>query len=75
MYDTARLAIGLGKIDEGIELMERLEKSGSWVQFWIKLMPIENNTICENPRYQALLKLMGLDDESGTALNEQMSFK
>jgi tetratricopeptide (TPR) repeat protein len=74
MFDTALLAISLGEIDQSIELMERLEKSGSWMQFWNKLLPIENSTIRENPRYQALLKRMGLDDESVKALNERMSF-
>jgi hypothetical protein len=44
------------------------------MQFWIKLMPMENSAIRENPRYQALLKRMGLDDESVRALNERMSF-
>jgi TolB-like protein len=73
MLYTALLSISLGEVDESIELMERLEKSGSWIQFWSKLLPMENNTIRENPRYQALLKRMGLDEESVTALNERMS--
>jgi hypothetical protein len=71
---TANLAITLGEMDEGIELLERLEKSGSWIQFWSKLLPMENRTIIDNPRYQALLRRMGLDDESVAALNESMSF-
>jgi len=74
MFDTAVLAISLGETDESIELMERLEKTGSWMQFWNKLAPMGNSTILENPRYQALLKRMGLDDESVQALNERMSF-
>jgi len=75
MADTAFLAISLGEIDESIELMERLEKSGSWTQFWSKLLTIENASLGKNPRYQALLKRMGLDDESVKALNERMSFR
>ena len=74
LSNTAILALTLGEIDGSIDLMERLEKSSSWVQFWIKLTPQENSTIRENPRYQALLKRMGLDDESVKALNERMSF-
>jgi tetratricopeptide (TPR) repeat protein len=73
MY-TAWLANTLGEIDESIELLERVEKGGSWLQFWSKLLPMENSTIRENPRYQALLKRIGLDDESVAALNERMSF-
>jgi tetratricopeptide (TPR) repeat protein len=74
LFDTALLAITLGEIEQSIELMERLEQSGSWMQFWIKFLPEENSTIRENPRYQALLKRIGLDDESVAALNERMSF-
>jgi tetratricopeptide (TPR) repeat protein len=74
LSNTAFLAISLGEIDESIELMERLEKGGSWVQFWIKLRAKESGALRENPRYQALLKRMGLDDESVRALNERMSF-
>ena len=74
MANTCVLSISLSEVDEGIELMERLEKTGSWMQFWIKLLPMDNNTIRENPRYRSLLKRMGLDDKSVTALNERMSF-
>jgi TolB-like protein len=73
MCGTALLALSLDEIDETIDLMERLEKTGSWMQFWIKLLPMENSAIRENLRYQALLKRMGLDDESVRALNERMS--
>ena len=74
LSNTAILAITLGDINGSIDLMERLEKSGSWVQFWIKLTPQENYTVREHPRYQAILKRMGLDDVSVAALNEKMSF-
>ena len=74
LSNTAWLAISLGEIEQSIELMERLEKSGSWVQFWSKLTPQENKAVRENPRYQALLKRMGLDEESVAALNARMSF-
>jgi TolB-like protein/Tfp pilus assembly protein PilF len=74
MFDTAILAISLDEIEESVELMERLEKSGSWMQFWSTLLPMDNSTIRENTRYQAMLKRIGLDDESVAALNERMSF-
>ena len=72
---TAILAITLDEIDMGIELMERLETTGSWLQFWIRLQHMDNSTIRGNLRYQALLKRMGLDDKSVAALNKQMSFE
>jgi len=75
LINTAILAISLGEIDGSIDLMERLEKSGSWMQFWIKLVPMKNITMRKNPRYQALLKRIGLDDESVKALNQRMSFE
>jgi hypothetical protein len=56
-------------------LLERAEKGGSWLQFWSKLLPMENTAIRENPRYQALLKRMGLDDESVAALHQKLSFQ
>jgi TolB-like protein len=74
LMNTAWLAISLGEIDESVELLERVEKGGSWLQFWIKLVPMENIAIRENTRYQALLRRMGLDDASVAALNKRMSF-
>jgi adenylate cyclase len=74
MFYTAQLALSLGEVDEGIDLLERLEKSGSWMQFWIKLLSVKYVAIREHPRYQALLKRMGLDDESVAALNRRLSF-
>jgi len=75
MFDTAMLAISLGEMDKSVELLERIEKSGSWMLFWSKLLPRENSIIRNNPRYQALLKRMALDDESVTALKDRMSFE
>jgi TolB-like protein len=74
MFDTALLAISLGEVDESIELMERLEKSGSWMQFFIKLIPKDNRAIRENPQYQELLKRIGLDDESVATIHQTLSF-
>jgi serine/threonine-protein kinase len=71
---TSSLAFALGETEEGFDLLEDLEKSGSWTQFWIKLLPAFDGPMREHPRYQALLKRMGLDDESVAALNERMSF-
>jgi len=74
MFNTAFLALSLGEINESINFMERLEKSGSWMQFWIKLLPMGNRSIRKNSRYQALLKRMGLDDASVEALKKDKSF-
>jgi len=75
LINTAWLALSLGELDEYIKFMERLEKSGSWVQYWHKLVPKEKSTIREDRRYQEMLNRIGLDDESVRTLNERMSFK
>jgi serine/threonine-protein kinase len=74
MINTAFLALSLGEMEEGIDLLEGLEKSGSWMQFWSKLLSLLYGPIREHPRYQALLKRMGLDDESVTELHRKLSF-
>ena len=74
MFNTAQLAVSLGEVDESIDLLERLEEGGSWMQFWSKLLSYKYVALREHPRYQALLKRMGLDDESVAALNRRMSF-
>ena len=74
MINTASLALVLDETEEGIDLLERLEKSGSWLQFYIKLLSPLYDPLREHPRYQALLQRMGLDDESIAALNRRMSF-
>ena len=74
VIDAAFLALSLGEVEEGIDLLERLEKSNSWIQFWSKLLVPHYPLIREHPRYLALLKRIGLDDESVAALNRRMSF-
>jgi hypothetical protein len=44
------------------------------MQFWSKLLSYKYVALREHPRYQALLKRMGLDDESVSALNRRMLF-
>ncbi len=75
LFCTASLALSLGEVEEGINLLERLEEGGSWVQYWSKLLSRDYESIREHPRYQALLQRMGLDDESVAALNRRMSFE
>jgi len=72
--NSAVLALTLGEVEEGIKLLERLEEGGSWIQFWSKLLPLYYEPLREHPRYQALLRRMGLDDESVAALNSKVSF-
>jgi len=74
LINTANLAFTLDEFDEGFDLLERLQESGSWIQFWSKLLPLYYESIREHPRYQAIMKRMGLDEESVAALNSKMSF-
>jgi TolB-like protein/Flp pilus assembly protein TadD len=74
IFNIAYLALSLGEVDESVDLLERLEEGGSWMQFWSKLLSYKSVALREHPHYQALLKRMGLDDESVAALHRKMSF-
>jgi serine/threonine-protein kinase len=70
----SQLAFNLGEVEEAIDLMELGVEQKSWDQFWIRTFFHDEEAIREQPRYLALLKRIGLDDESVAALNSQMSF-
>jgi len=71
---TADLALHLGEVEEAIDIMESLVEKNSLLQFWIRPIFRDNDVLLQHPRYQALLKRIGLDDESVKALNARMSF-
>jgi tetratricopeptide (TPR) repeat protein len=75
LYYIIALPLSLGEVEESIDLIERTVEERSWTQFWSKSAFIRNNeAVWGHPRYQALLKRIGLDDESVAALNSRMSF-
>lgn len=75
LYYIIALSLSLGEVEESIDLIERTVEERAWTQFWSKSAFIRNNeAVWDHPRYQALLKRIGLDDESVAALNRQMSF-
>jgi tetratricopeptide (TPR) repeat protein len=69
-----QLALSLGEVEEAIDLMERDVENKSWAQFFIRSYFRHNDAVKEHPRYLALLKRIGLDDESVAALHRKMSF-
>jgi TolB-like protein/Tfp pilus assembly protein PilF len=71
---TVTLAVNLGEVEEAIDLMERAVENKSWLQFWIGSNLRHNDAVKDHPRYLALLKRIGLDDESVAALHRKMSF-
>ena len=71
---AVQLALSLGEVDEAIDLMERAVENKSWLQFYFKIRFRHDDAVKDNPRYLALLKRIGLDDESVAELNSQMSF-
>ncbi len=75
LFNVAVAALVLGEMEEGIDLLELLEKRHSYLPFWSKLIPPDWGPIREHPRYQALLKRLGLDDQSVADLNNRMSFE
>jgi len=54
--------------------MELIVENHSWTQNWMRLRYSDNAAVKNHPRYQALLKRIGLDDESVAALHRKMSF-
>jgi TolB-like protein/Tfp pilus assembly protein PilF len=71
---TAELALNLGEVEEAIDLMERAVENKSWTQFYFRSYFRHDDAIKDHPRYLALLKRIGLDDESVAALHRKMSF-
>jgi tetratricopeptide (TPR) repeat protein len=71
---AAQLALRLGEVEEAIDLMERAIEDKSWQHIFIKFIFRNDDVIKEHPRYSALLKRIGLDDESVAALHKRMSF-
>jgi len=71
---VSRLALSLGEVEEAIDLMERAVENKSWTQFWFRTLFRHNDAVKDNPRYLALLKRIGLDDESVAELHRKMSF-
>ena len=71
---AAELALSLGEVEEAIDLMERGVENKSWSQFYIRVRFRHNDAVKDHPRYLALLKRIGLDDESVAALHRKMSF-
>jgi tetratricopeptide (TPR) repeat protein len=71
---TAELALNLGEVEEAIDLMERAVENKSWAQFYFRSYFRHDDAIKDHPRYLALLKRIGLDDESVAELHRKMSF-
>lgn len=70
----AQLALSLGETDQAMDIMEREVEQHTWNSLYVRVLFRRNVAVNDNPRYLALLKRMGLDDESVAALNERMSF-
>ena len=72
----ASLALRLGEVEKAIDLMELEVERKGWTQFWA-VSPFyirHNDAIKNHPRYLALVKRIGLDEESMAALHRKMSF-
>jgi TolB-like protein len=74
MLLIAELALKVGKVEEAIDLMEREVEINSFNQFWARPIFRNEPAVQNHPRYLALLKRIGLDDESVAALHRKMSF-
>jgi TolB-like protein/Tfp pilus assembly protein PilF len=70
----ATLAMSLGEVEAAIDLMEHEVENNSLSQFWSRIRFRHNDAVKDHPRYLALLRRIGLDDESVAALHRKMSF-
>jgi TolB-like protein len=71
---VAKLALGLGHTEQAIDLMERQVDDHSWTYLYIRVLFRNDPAVKDHPRYLALLKRIGLDDESVAALHQKLSF-
>jgi len=74
LLQLAALALRLGEVEQAIDLMEQEVEQQTWSQFWARHYSRHEEAVNGNPRYLALLRRIGLDDESVKALNARMSF-
>jgi TolB-like protein/Flp pilus assembly protein TadD len=72
---VCELALVLGEVEEAIDLMELMVENHSWTQNWIGIRFRNNDAVKNHPRYQALLKRIGLDDESVADLRRSISIE
>ena len=75
MIYLAKLALKIGEVEEAIDLMEREVEINSFIQFWARPLFRNEPAIQNHPRYLALLRQIGLDDESVAELHSRMSFE
>ena len=71
---VSRLALALDLTDEALDHMEQMLDQRSWTIPWIRTMFRHNEVLKDNPRYLALLKRAGLDDDSVAELRTELSF-
>jgi len=74
MIYLAKLALKIGEVEEAIDLMEREVEINSFIQFWARPLFRNEPAVQNHPRYLALLKRIGLNDESVAELHNRMSF-
>jgi tetratricopeptide (TPR) repeat protein len=70
---VSRLALALGEVERALELMQRVVEERAWQAFWIRIFYRNYEGIQSHPRYLAMLRQIGLDDESVNALQEKLA--
>ena len=72
MLLIAELALKVGKVEEALDLMEREVEINSFNQFWVRPVFRNEPAVQNHPRYLALLKRIGLDDDTVATLHEKL---
>ena len=74
IVNVSNLALALGRKEEALDYMELIVEKRSWTIPWIRTHYRYNTMVKDHPRYLALLKRIGLDDESVKLLNFRIMF-
>ena len=70
---VSRLAFALGEVERAFELMQRAVKERAWQAGWIRIFYRNNERMQNHPRYLAILRQIGLDDESVSNLQDKLA--
>ncbi len=69
---AAALAMTLGDVEGALDVLEAEVEKRSWPIVFVRIYFRHDERVSGNPRFQALLKRIGLDDESVAAIKENL---
>ena len=70
---AAVLALSLGEVEDTLDILEAEAEKRSWPIQFIRIYFGRDERMTRNPRFQAILKRMGLDDRSVEELRRNLA--